>query len=462
MSDRAQRTRTAEQVFQAKIKFTLVLVVAGLIITAVCVMNTTEATQDHATGIIIDFDDYKVTWYETDIETESDPVKLLEDACDENGFPLVTDSKGNVLEINGYLNNEERSWNLWYIERGTTTWVKSESYNIKAKDYSITAWAFRGDGETPTIAVDSTGVCVYGYQQAHRIVSLSPVTTETVASVGAANIIVGADYYSNYPDEINVGKSRGEIANTGTYTDPNYEIVMNLMPDMIVGDGSQYNQVQLCKTARANTNAVILYSGNDIKTIFDNTYIAGIALGYDLAFDMYYGNATDALDDIDNVLDTVLHSEKRVMVSLSADVSPYVSGSDTYMDDILGMVYMSNAFSSLDGWSHINTEMIAQKDPEIIVIVTSEYAATQEEWDLMYSQLYDTWKATKAYQDGEIYLLTGDSTDLASRSSPRFPRMVELMAEICYPEAFGMDSMPKYIGNDYMDYITLSKYLGYI
>ncbi|MBR4685612.1 MAG: ABC transporter substrate-binding protein [Candidatus Methanomethylophilaceae archaeon] len=453
---------TAERIFQLKSRFTFAIIIIGVIIAVVFAVNTTEATQDHATGILIDFEEYDVTWFETDLNVNKDPINLLKNACEENLYPLTIDSKGTVIEINGISNDADRTWGLWYVENGgSTEWVKSESYEIDASQYAIIAWAFRAEGDKPTVAVDLTGVCFFGYGQSHRVITLSPVATETVYSLNAGNIIVGTDYYSNYPDDVNNRKRTGEVTVTGTYTDPNYEIVVKLNPDLIVGDGSQFNQIQLCKTARSSFNSVVLYPGEDIHTIFDNTYIASVAIGYDLAFDMVYQNDTEALDEIDRALTSIPHSEKKVMVALSTDVAPYVGGSETYIDDMLTTVYVSNAFSSVDGWSHISTEMIALYNPDIIIVVTDQYEATQSEWDIMYSHLYDTWKATDAYKSGEIYLLTGASTDLASRASPRFPQIVEILGEICYPEAFKLESMPKYLGDNYLDYLVYTKYLGY-
>lgn len=426
-------------------------------------INTTEATQNHASGILIDFDEYDVTWYEADLNENKDPVKLLMEACEEKEYALTIDSKGTVIEINGVENDGSSSWGLWYVENGgSTQWIKSDSYDIDASAYAAVAWAFRSEGNIPTVAVDYTGVCVYGYSQAHKIVTLSPVATESVASLNASNIIIGTDYYSNYPDSINQRKATGEITVTGTYTDPNYEIVVKLNPDMIVGDGSQFNQVQLCKTARSNFSAVVLYPGDDIQTIYNNTYITSIAICYDLAFDMVKENDDTAMEEIDHAVTSVPHKDIKVMVALSADASPYVAGSDTYIDDMLGKIYLTNAFSSFDGWSHINTEMISSYNPDLIIIVNDQYEATQSDWDIMYNNLHAMWRATTAYANKEIYLLTGKSTDLASRSVPRFPQMVELLAEICYPDAYDLESMPKYLGDNYTDYLVYTKHLGYI
>ena len=343
---------------------------------------------------------------------------------------------------------------------GTTEWTESDNYDIRASDYSVVAWAYREEGSVPTVAVDATGVCFFGYERPMRLVSLSPVSTETLCAVGASDIIVGVDYYSNYPNKIAEEKANGMISVVGTYTDPSFEIIMKQSPDMIISDGSQYNQIQIADTVRSNgMNAVVIYEGDDIKTIYNNTYLVGKATNYDIASDVIIESDTQAMKDRAAKIGPVME-QKSVMVALSTDISPYVAGDKTYVSNIMVDIEAENAFSSFTGWCHINTGYIASNNPDVIIIVTDSYNATQSEWDIMYNNLGDTWKSTTAYANKDIYLLCGKTTDLASRSAPRFVQLAELMAYMIYPELTGTD-VPKYIGDEYKDYLTITAGLGY-
>lgn len=446
---------------QCKVYITLGILIIGVILGAVASSLTTEGSQNHANGLIIDFEEYDVTWFPYDLNSCSDPVELLKKACEKNGFTYdITD--GKLTSVNGISNTDSTIWDLWYVNFDSTTWVRSSNYSIDAKNYSAVAWAYRSITGTPTVAVDSTGVCVYGYPQAERIVTLSPVATETVGALNATSCIIGTDYYSNYPNSINDKKSTGAIQNVGTYTDPSYELIMKQNPDIVIADGTQYNQIQIAKSVRkANINAVTLYEGEDLRTIYNNTYLTGVAIGYELTALKIIENDKKAIDDlVKKILPSEIDS-KKVMVALSPDASPYVAGNYTYMNDILKTISAENAFGSMNGWAHANTETIATNNPDIIIIITESYQPTQEEWDIMYSNLSDTWKRTNAYANKEIYMLCNKAVDLASRSSPRFPQIAELVCDIIYPESFGSDSIPKYIGDEYSKYLTITKYLGY-
>lgn len=444
---------------------TAAIILAGIIGGVALTSNTSEATQRQAEGVIIDFEEYNTVWYGYDYKLSDDPFELLGKACVKNGYTYTTDVSGKVTEINGISDGANGAWSLWYVEKSTsqtvhTEWVKSGSYSIKCSDYAAVAWAYRADGKQPTVAVDATGTSVYGYPQAKRVVSLSPTTTETVCACGASDAIVGTDLYSNYPEYVNTGKNNGSIAVVGTYTDPSFELVMKQTPDLVVGDKNQYNQTQLCRTIRnSNVNTVVIYSGENIDAIYDNTFLVGVAAGYGLTAKNVISNDRYAMSQISNLLST-LSNEKKVMVALSPDASPYVGGNYTYVGDILGTIRATNAFGGYNGWAHINTEMIAERNPDVIIITAENYSATEAEWNAIYNNLPDTWKTTKAYADKEIYILCEKAVDLGMRPSPRFPQLAELTARIVHPEAFGMTQMQKFIGNDFKDQLTLTKDLG--
>ena len=66
-----------------------------------------------------------------------------------------------------------------------------------------------------------------------RIVSLAPNVTEILYALGLSNQTVGVSRYSNYPPE---AKEKPTVG--GTY-DPNWERIVSLQPDLVIGLDSQ-------------------------------------------------------------------------------------------------------------------------------------------------------------------------------------------------------------------------------
>ena len=193
----------------------------------------------------------------------------------------------------------------------------------------------------------------------------------------------------------------------------------------------------------------------------ENIYIMERVMGYSMGTEIMLGDLKYAMDSMMTVLDTSSSAQIRdVMISLSGDMSPWVSGSYTFAGDIVTCMYGRNVFSDMDGWVHINSEMVIKNNPSVIIILTTDYGATQSEYDILISSLSREWKGTDAYKDGEIYLITEGAGEMAQRAGPRYAQFAELVARILNPDVFDDIEMGKFIGDDYRNYLTYTKTLG--
>ena len=420
-------------------------------------------SDDQSSGIVIDFANRNVEWTSMSYDTYDDPISALTYACEYQDFTLtITDNK--VTEINGVENDTSGTWGLWVIEIGSTSWTKVYDYSITMSSYTLVSWSFRDDSGTPTVGLDKVGNSIYGYSQAYRIVTIAPSVTETVSSVGASSAIVGTDIYSNYPDVMAEGQASGLITLVGGYTNPSYEMVVKCDPDMVVCYGGQQSHIELAeKLKKVGINTIVFYEGEDMETLYDNIFIAGMVLGYEMGAESTLESIQSAVGEIENVLDSdpsIL--DESVMISLSAVKSPWVSGSNTYINDILNITYGTNIYSEEYGWVQVNSETVAQYNPSVIIIINSSYSATQSEYDTLIDNLSAEWKSTDAYKNGQIYLFCETLGDLASRPSPRLAQLTELLARTLHGELFDDGiSIPKYLGDDYEEYLTITKNLDF-
>lgn len=443
-----------------KAMISVIILVAGAFLVAL-VGTGMNATAYQATGVAVDFGDRDVTWTDVDLNAHSDPMNALDFVCDSNNY-TYTVLDGKVVEINGIQANDEYTWDLWVVNNGDTQWTKLNSYDVDLRNYSANVWAYCNGSEVPTVGVDQSGRSIYGYAQASRTVSLSPAITEIVGSLNAVTTLVGTDRYSDYPSSVIEGQQRGDITVVGDFVSPSYELIMSTHPDIVFCDGSQYTQYEMSqKLQKSNVNAIVLYSGESIDTILDNIYIVGVAIGYGLRGQSVISSLESAQQEIITHLQSNDTKIENVMLSLSPDKSPWVSGKYTYANDISECAFGFNVMSSnMHGWVNINSAMIATANPSTIIIISSEYAATQAEYDSMLASLSGEWKYTDAYKNGQIYLMCDGLSVMASHAGPRYAQLMELMAMIMHPDAFEMH-LPKYIGNDYRDYLTFTKYLGF-
>ena len=426
-------------------------------------ITNTNAAQPQASGFLIDFGDWNVKWTEMDMQENSNPYDALNTACQENNF-THTIKDGAVTEINGVSSDDTYSWNLWTISNNSLTWVKEPNpQNADLSGYTIAAWAYCDDKGTPTVAVDETGRSIYGYQQAQRTITLSPAMTEVIGSLRAVDTLVGTDKYSNYPDSVVAGQNSGKIQIVGDFLNPSFEQIAAQKPDIVFCDGSLYSHHLITDRLRSvNINTVLMYGGDSIQTILDNIYIAGEVMGYDI-------RATDVISSIELAMSKIIgtlganpySTSVDVMIALSPDKSPWVTGSDTYVNDLSSTVMGNNVFQSQYQWVLINSEQIMASNPSVIIILSATYSGTQGEYDSMMKSLPAEWKATNAYKNGNIYLVGGAAGDMSETPSPRFIQLMELTARILHPDVFTDIEIPKYMGDNFEDFLTFTQDLDF-
>lgn len=78
-------------------------------------------------------------------------------------------------------------------------------------------------------AVDARGKTLLLTQRAERVISLAPSITELLFSAGAGHAIVGAVDFSDYP------AAAVTIPRVGSYANFDYEAIVKLKPDLIIG-----------------------------------------------------------------------------------------------------------------------------------------------------------------------------------------------------------------------------------
>lgn len=447
---------------QLKVYLTIAIVIIGGIITATIGVGK-AASEYQSSGTAIDFGDWEVTWTNVDLNKNSNAKSVLEYACNFNAFELEFNSDGTVKRIKDYVSDENNSWELWVVRIGEMEWTKlSTPYNQDLSEYTVSTWAYRGEGEKPTIGVDFSGSSIYGYPQKARTVTLSPSLTEMMVAIGGVKTLVGTDKFSDYPEEVVRMQKASDIAIVGDYTTPSYEAILKTNPDAVFCDGSQFNHVQMAdRLKKVNVCAILMYSGESIETIMDNIYIMGRVMGYDIGAQQRLIDLNYCMNELSDILEySPLSNKVDTMISLSGDMSPWVSGSYTYASDILADMYGINVFSNMDGWVHINSEQIVNRNPSKIIILTEDWGATQEEYDTLMASLSHEWQGTDAYKNGEIYLICESAGEMAQRPGPRFAQFAELTARILNPDVFTDIEMPKYVGDNYTNYLTYTKLLG--
>lgn len=444
-----------------KTVLTVALLLTGC---AVGVAAVPHSSASYAAGIILDFGGYNIDYMGLEDPGE-DAVSALDSICAGKGYEVVYPEGSSVPSSVNSLpaSGSSASWSLFVTYTGDTGWTRwsGDPADVSVGDFAAVCWGLCGEGEYPTPGVDATGTCYYGYGQCMRIVSMSPSCTETIAAAGAEGLIVATDSYSNYPASVTEGKKNGSISEIGGYTNPSFETVAAQNPDLVIGMGDQSVHLSIIGKMRTQgVNCLAVYDASTVEEIEVNTYMIGVACGYEMHSVQTIGQIQDALDELASLV-SAGSTDSGVMVALSSAKSPWVAGGSTYVSDVIARAACSNVYSSLRGWVQVNSETVAEYNPKCIIVVSSDYECSESGYSKMLSSLSAEWRSTDAYADGNIYLLTDGATDLASRPSTRIAQFEELMCRILQPDIFADIEIPHWIGDDYTDYLTYTAELGF-
>ena len=450
-----------------KVKLTASIIIAVLIIAALPFIGTTSMAEDDKEGLVIDFGYWDITWTETPLQDGMNGIELLEEVCSINNYELILSSdRSKVISINGQESLPDRPWTLFSLQEKQWVKVEASPLEVNVSDYTLLAWGRASDSEDLIPGVDATGFEYYGYGRNGastvtgnqlRIVSLSPTITEMIVAAGGAELLVGTDLYSNYPDEIVEGQNSGDIEIVGGYTDPNYEKIVGLAPDLVFCDKGVGSHTHMAdKLRKSGINCVVLYDTTGMDMVYNNLWIVSSALGYNETGNIVISYINNTIDTVTGIVGN--EPDRKTFISLSTNNAPYTSGKSTYISDIISMVGGKNVFDDQSQtWVQVGIEAMHSKQPEVIILISETYVGTQEEYDKIISGLNDIWKDTPAYKNGEIYIFSGKAGDLLSRSGPRLGEATELIAKIIHPDQFikknSQDVVPKFFGDDYKQFL---------
>ncbi len=430
-------------------------------------VGLTESSADEREGLVLDFGYWDVEWIEMSLVSGMNGYDVLEKACSVKGYEVTRLGDGSVYSVNEQYNLTGVTWGMYIL--GDNGWTESDPLTLDAGEHRVICWARTSGADALIPGIDYSGFGYYSYavdgksmttSEKLRIVTLAPSVTETVCYVGGSEYIIGTDLYSDYPSEISEGHEDGSIAITGGYTDPNFEWIIKLNPDIVFCDGSVGQQVTVAdKLRKSGVNCIVLYDAVDIGAVYDNIWITGSALGLSENANKVIRALRSTIDDVSGIAGD---TNKRVFASLSYDPSPWTSGSHTFLSDIISNAGGRNIFDSQSsGWFMVSKEQIYAKQPRILIIITTDSITDDESYEKLLSSLDPVWQNTPAFQNGEVYVFCGEAADILQRPGPRLAEATELLCKILNPDAFTdrdvLDLIPKYIGDDYREYLKYQR-----
>ncbi|MFN4046595.1 MAG: ABC transporter substrate-binding protein, partial [Acidilobaceae archaeon] len=310
----------------------------------------------------------------------------------------------------------------------------------------------------PALVVDGVGDRVVVLSRPLRVVSLAPSATETLYFIGAIDLVVGVDDFSDFPKVVKERRDRGEIASIGGFWTPSVEKIIGLKPDLVVGVASVPSHRALKAQLSAYGIPVLLLPNFRASDVVESLLIAGKALGrlpeaYKVAYkvELAFKYATLLSEKL----------ESKTKVAAIVWVKPlFVVGGGTWEHDILEYAGLVNVYGDMALWPSVSPETLLERMPEAILLTSSHGMVNREALvNHLVGVLGDSAYKIPAVRDGRIYVLSGDYEDAFVRPSPRTVVALYVILIVFHPQLFDLkpDDIPYDVSRETLDIVGILK-----
>ncbi|AMP20055.1 hypothetical protein AZF37_01690 [endosymbiont 'TC1' of Trimyema compressum] len=269
----------------------------------------------------------------------------------------------------------------------------------------------------PLTITDSTGSQVTIEKEPKKVVSFSPVVTETVTAIGKKNVLVGRTSFCDYPPSVE------SIPVVGNLTTRNMELVAGAEPDVVlasafVDEGTKEQLKQL------GIPLVVTYSSESFNGAYDDIEMIGKVLnGKDKSKEVIDGMKSKVSSVETKVKET--GNKPSVYYVLGFIKGDFTATGETFINEMITMAGGTNIAADGTRWSY-NKESLIEKNPDILIL--NNMAGTID--DLKNTEGY---KDLDAVKNNKVYLI---DSNLINRAGPRLALGLEALAAIIHPEIF--------------------------
>jgi len=240
---------------------------------------------------------------------------------------------------------------------------------------------------------------------AHRIVSLSPATTELLFAMGLGARVVGRTRFDDWP------AAARAVPSVGDGIAPSVEEVAARRPDLVLLYASAADRPALAGLTALHIPVAVLKLDVSAE-LLRAARLVGRLTGASRAADSLVAAFDSSLAAVRARSAARPGPRPRIYVDVWAN-PPMTVGRGSYLNEILAAAGAVNVFGDVAAPSAtVSLEAIAARDPDAILVIAADTAA---EPDLA---VRPGWRAVRAVREGRILVV---DAGLYGRPSPRMP-----------------------------------------
>jgi iron complex transport system substrate-binding protein len=273
---------------------------------------------------------------------------------------------------------------------------------------------------TPANYADDLGRIVRVNAVSQRIVSLSPSNTEVVYALGLHDRLIGVTTFDNYPPEV---QDKPKVAE---FDKVDMEKIVSLKPDLVLA--SDIHKTDVVPALEKLGIPVVVLRPGTIEDMLSNIQLVGQITGKTPQADALINSLRARLATIEDKTAGAAGKPRVLYVTWHDPI--WTAGGNTIVQDLVRRAGGVNIASDLDGYAIITLEAVIERNPEIIIVMSS---MGDQNTSLNYINSEPRLQATDALKNKQVYSI---DADIFGRTTPRLVDGLEQLAKMTHPELF--------------------------
>ena len=251
-----------------------------------------------------------------------------------------------------------------------------------------------------------------------RIISIGPANTEILFVIGAEQLLVGVDRYSDYPE------AAKKIERVGGLLSPSFDKIVALNPDLVIVGTSTHPEI-MDKLVALNLRVASIAPKN-LDKIYQRIGLFGQICDKSAEADQVVRQMKDRVKSVREVVEPIPKSERKT-VFYEVWYDPLQSaGPGSFIHALIELGGGINiAGDAKTAWPLFSLETVVARNPQVI-FTTRKKSVTE-----LLEGHRKAWNGISAVEAKRVYQLNGDEI---SRPGPRVVRALEAIAQALYPE----------------------------
>lgn len=270
----------------------------------------------------------------------------------------------------------------------------------------------------PITLTDDSGYKVTIAAKPQKIISAAPSNTEIIFALNLEDRLVGRSDFCNYPEETT------NIESIGKMSPLNLEKIISLNPDLILSYGGF--QLKDIPRLRELGFKVLVVQSETVLEMMQGIELIAQACGIPEKGEQLTSQMQEKIDWINFQIMASSKQKPKVFVGSNFDTI-YSPGKETLFHELITLAGGENIIGYLQGWAKISPELVAEKEPDIILVPTG--IMNPEEISKIKQDIinHPGWSNIPAIKNNQIYAV---NEDLFYRAGPRLIDGLELLYEI--------------------------------